>query len=192
MTYEFKFLKSKKIITANVEKQVGKEDEIKNEKMAAAFEKASLKKYTLKFSAYNSEFEEMQQLEKPDVAAAAGIKMSLSFNKGVLYKDLKLKKLFEECYSLDDKKFIVNSELEVFDWKIGNEIKKIGNYNCLKATATIKVTQKQLKDYEEKSKNKKSLFVHLMKPPTDTEIIAWFTNEIPISNGPDKYQVCQV
>lgn len=27
-----------------------------------------------------------------------------------------------------------------------------------------------------------------MQPPTDSEIITWFSNEIPVSNGRDKYQ----
>ena len=187
-TYDFKHLRTKSILKQVKETKDTKEDVFEKEEMKAAFDKASLKKYTLKISAYNSEFEEMQQLAKPDLGQSDGFSMSISFNKGLLFKDLKTKRILEERYSLDDKDFIVDADFEVFDWKISSETKKIGNYNCIKATATVKVTEKQQKDYQERLKNRKSTSAFLLQPPTDTEIIAWFSNEIPISNGPDKYQ----
>lgn len=58
-------------------------------------------------------------------------------------------------------------ELPKIEWKITNEKKKIGKFNCLKATATIE---------RENSKGK-----------FNQNIIAWFAPEIPFNFGPKEY-----
>lgn len=58
--------------------------------------------------------------------------------------------------------FIVESELDDFDWKITNETKQIMGYQCYKATGLIS--------------NKKY-----------PEVVAWFTTQIPVNIGPKNY-----
>ncbi|MDO4229448.1 MAG: GLPGLI family protein, partial [Capnocytophaga sp.] len=57
------------------------------------------------------------------------------------------------------KDFYISDKTIKFHWKISNETKKIGNFNCKKATSI----------YNEKP------------------VEAWFSDEIPISVGPDVY-----
>jgi len=55
--------------------------------------------------------------------------------------------------------FLVESEIESVPWKLGSEKKKVLEYVCLGATATI----------------------------NDQEIVAWFAPEIPVSLGPSVF-----
>ena len=184
--YEFKLLRSKKI-TQKIENTTKSNADIVDDKLfEEALAKASLKKFKFLFDATTSTFEEMQELEKPKLGSE-DFQVSISFNKGVLFKNLKTKQSIEESFSFDDKKYLVQDNLPTYDWKITSETKKIGNYNCLKATAIIKVTEKQLKEYQERQKKKKSLTSFLNKAPEDTMITAWFTSEIPVSNGPAEF-----
>ncbi len=53
-------------------------------------------------------------------------------------------------------------------WRITSETKKIGDFNCLKATATEELFSRKGHTY-------------------DKEIMAWFTTDIPVSFGPQNY-----
>lgn len=67
--------------------------------------------------------------------------------------------------------------------------KKIGNYTCIKALIIIPVTEEDLKEYEEYKKKAESGKTTFFTPsePKERIIEAWYTIEIPVSNGPDKY-----
>lgn len=77
---------------------------------------------------------------------------------GGLYKDQKEKIYFDQC-NVFGKEFLIKDKIVKNNWKITKETKKIGTFDCKKATATING-----------------------KP-----IEAWFTDKIAISNGPAIY-----
>jgi GLPGLI family protein len=54
------------------------------------------------------------------------------------------------------KSLLVVDKLEKYSWQLKDEQKKVGNYNCKKATALIK----------------------------ETEVTAWYTEELPLQEGP--------
>ncbi|MBF01624.1 GLPGLI family protein [Flavobacterium coralii] len=133
------------------------------EQLAKAFEK----KYTLKFDAQASVYEEQEKLQSP---GPVGITVKVT-GDGRRYKNLK-----EKYYLLEGdifgKEFLVKDSLVKLNWKLENETKKIGSYNCFKATYTIK-----------KDNTKDGLF------GTDKDVVvtAWYTPDIPVGHGPGIY-----
>jgi GLPGLI family protein len=114
--------------------------------------------------------------------------ISISFSGGgKKYLNVKDKNSIVED-EIFGKEFLIVEPLVKPEWKLIDETKKIGDYNCFKAELTIPVSEKQKKDYEEflkKEEKKPALFK--MEKPEDKVITAWYTPEIPVSFGPDNY-----
>ena len=153
-----------------------------------AMKSATEKQYTLLFNKSECLYEEQEKLEKPEASANGGFSISVSFSgEGKKYLNLKDKICIEEA-DIFGKEFLIVEPLEKPDWKLLNETKKIGEYNCFKAELLIQVTEKQKEEYKEflkKEETKPSLFK--MEEPKDKVIIAWYTPEIPVSFGPNNY-----
>ncbi len=99
------------------------------------------------------------------------------------------KNLEEERYTSQNesfsKKFLVEDELEKHDWKLTNETKMIAGYECFKATKIIEIPVLKVRvsanGFEgEEEVNKKPKM-------RQQEVVAWYTAQIPISNGPGMY-----
>lgn len=85
-----------------------------------------------------------------------------------------------EQRELFDKTFIVTDSIRKFNWKVAGETKTILGHNCMKATTQR--TQESMRMTMDNGETKRERV-------TDTlNIVAWFTNEIPGSFGPDIYQ----
>jgi GLPGLI family protein len=139
--------------------------------------KAMEKTYTLKFDKTASLYKEEEKLATP---SSSGLTMtvSVSFNGGgTLYKNLKDKTALTET-EIYGKEFLVTENLEPLEWKLENETKKIGNYTCYKATVVFKPRERDDKD---------KAIVLTSLPETDRTVTAWYTPEIPVSNGPQNY-----
>jgi GLPGLI family protein len=153
-----------------------------------AIRKASEKQYILTFNKVECLYEEQEQLDKPEAPSAGGISFKIAYSgEGKKYLNSKDKKSIVED-EVFGKEFLIVEPLEKPDWKLDNETKKIGDYNCFKAELLVTVTEKQKKEYEEflkKEETKPSLFK--MEEPKDKVIVAWYTPEIPVSFGPNNY-----
>lgn len=142
------------------------------EQLKKAFEKT----YTLKFDKSTSIYKEEEKLNQP--SGDGSVMVSVSFNGGgTLYKNLKDQTSLTET-EMFGKEFLITDQLEKLDWKMTGETKKIGNYTCYKATAVIKARQPEEGD--------KAVSL-TSAPPKDQNITAWYTPDIPISNGPGDY-----
>ncbi|PZO29889.1 GLPGLI family protein [Flavobacterium macrobrachii] len=152
-----------------------------------AVKKATEKQYVLTFNKTECLYEEEQKLEEPK-GASDGMSISISFSGGgKKYLNVKDKNSIVED-EIFGKEFLIVEPLVKPEWKLIDETKKIGDYNCFKAELTIPVSEKQKKDYEEflkKEEKKPALFK--MEKPEDKVITAWYTPEIPVSFGPDNY-----
>lgn len=85
-----------------------------------------------------------------------------------------------EQKELGGKNYIISDSIRKMNWKVTGETKTILNHNCMKATAQR--TQESMRMNMDNG-NMKSVKV------VDTlNIVAWFTNEIPGSFGPEMYQ----
>jgi GLPGLI family protein len=85
-----------------------------------------------------------------------------------------------EQRELAGKSFIIADSIRKMSWKVAGETKMILGYNCMKAT-----TQRMQESFRMTMDNGEAK----REKVTDTlNIVAWFTNEIPGSFGPEMYQ----
>lgn len=119
-------------------------------------------KYTLKFDKTKSVFFPKKQLDND---FSRSLKSATSFVGRNSYFNEFNGEFIKEMDIAGDI-FLVELEKKL-NWKITNETKDIGDFNCYKATTEIQINNGK---------------VELTK-----KISAWFTNEIPISTGPKEY-----
>ncbi|CAM3750805.1 GLPGLI family protein [Flavobacterium gelidilacus] len=158
------------------------------EKMMEKMKKAFEKNYILTFTNFESVYAEEEKLDAPN---PSGNRISMGYsggNNSKYYKNFKNKQ-FINNNDIFGKEFLITDSLEKFDWKITEEQKKIGNYTCNKAQIIIPVTEEDIEEYEEfkkKQEENKTSFMTISEPK-DEIIEAWYTMEIPVSNGPREF-----
>jgi GLPGLI family protein len=154
-----------------------------NEKMMEKMRKVFEKTYVLTFNNFESVYQEEEKLEAPKSAS-----ISVGNNRSKYYKNLKTKQYLSES-DIFGKEFLIQDDLEVFNWTTLNEQKKIGNYNCYKAQIIIPVSEEDKKEFEDLKKQQQEAATNFLIPnePKEKVIEAWYTLDIPISNGPEKY-----
>lgn len=137
------------------------------------------KEFLLTFNNTESTWKEKESLGGvPAKASSNGMEiMVMSSNENeILYKDV-AKKIYERATEIMGKRFIVKDELKDYQWKLIPEYKKIGEYNCQKAIYERVVDSKRF-----------STGMEEMEITKDTiTTVAWFTMNIPVSNGPKDY-----
>lgn len=85
-----------------------------------------------------------------------------------------------EQKELGGKNYIIADSIKKLGWKIAGETKQILGYNCMKATAQR--TQENMRVNMDNGKVTREKVVDTL------HIVAWFTNEISGSFGPEMYQ----
>ena len=148
------------------------------------------KTYILTFNKEESVFKED---EKIDAISGATDRWGKNFTPGEQYKNVKTKTLLQkqEFYG---KQFLIKDDLLSLDWKIGKETKQIGNYLCFKATASIPTTDLTWYDFSwsslRKMEEQKTDSINgIDKEPEIemSEVVAWYSPQIPLSQGPLEY-----
>lgn len=152
------------------------------DEISKAMKKASQKKFTLEFTKNESMFTEDEELKRPTTTSMGGSIQISTKSSGRIYKNLQQKYLLHES-DLLDKILLVKEDIEDFGWELTNETKKIGNYTAYKATK--KMEYKEVSSDDDSSSNLLSK-IELEKLKNGV-ITAWYTPEIPVSNGPDKF-----
>jgi GLPGLI family protein len=172
--------------------QVKDKDREMTKEMSDAIDKA-LKtageaEFTLKFTKDESIYEKVVELAKPK--PSSGFSMTISGGAGTYgttYKNL-VEGLFKREDNIQGKEFLIVDDLEKFEWKITGESKMIGNYTAIKAVLVEKpIEDKEKKAEEKKEEEEKTSGLFSMIEVESMETVAWFTPQIPVSNGPGKY-----
>lgn len=130
--------------------------------------------YELNFTKQESIFTVIPKLEKPNPSKdnkGVSITVTLMDENEVLYKNLPEHLIINEKETFG-KRFLIIDTLKNKDWKLENETKTIGNYICFKAT--------YIKRIENSSNTKNGI-------RKEHIVTAWYTPQIPISNGPSEY-----
>lgn len=149
-------------ISSELQKQI--EDQLRQQ---------SQQEYTLNFNRNESTYKKNEKLAAP-VASRGGITIRISDVSDVIYKNLKEQR-FTNQTEVYGKQFLIKDSLKVRKWELINETKNIGQYTCFKAQLTEEVkTQTMTEDGLET----------VMKEKVTT---AWYTPQIPISNGPAEF-----
>jgi GLPGLI family protein len=157
------------------------------------------KTYILSFNKEESIFRED---EKVDAYSGATDTWGKNFTPGKQYKNIKTKELVQkqEFYG---KQFLIKDNLLDINWVLGKETKQIGNYVCFKATATMLKSDLNWYNFswnELRPNNKKEQTDSIPKTGSDgnpltieeetiptTKVTAWYSPQIPISQGPLEY-----
>jgi GLPGLI family protein len=85
-----------------------------------------------------------------------------------------------EQRELGGKNYIIADSIRKQNWKLAGETKQILGYNCMKATSQR--TQESMRMTMDNGEAKREKVIDTLN------IVAWFTNEIPGSFGPEMYQ----
>ena len=172
------------------------------DRMKKMFEKT----FILNFSKTTSIYKEEEKLDAPGQGGQGGgmrWMSSMTGGGGTNFKNVK-----EKTYAVDKefmgKEFLVKDSLPNYAWKLEGESRLIGGYTCFKATTVQPVSQTDFRNFrpkkEEKKKEeatdetkkpegeaKKTNFMEDFELPKEVTITAWYTPEIPISQGPENY-----
>ena len=144
------------------------------------------KGYVLSFNKEESLFIEEDQL---DAISGATDSWGKNFAPGKQYKNVKTNTQLQE-QEFYGKKFLVNDLLQPIKWKLESDSKKIGNYDCFKATASIPTNDltwysfswDKLRDTSETENDSTQT-----KEIKMTLVEAWYAPQIPVRHGPLEY-----
>lgn len=168
----FTFGKEQKGITPEMQEQLKKR-----------MQKMNQKTFFLEFDKTTSTYKQDVKLKgpKPNVGGAGVMVMSLggSGNGDIYYKNIQEKR-FSKKTEIMGKVFLVKDSLPMYNWELSSETKNIGNYTCYKATFTKEVENISVTMVNGESKE--------VKKKETIVTTAWYTPQVPISNGPDNYQ----
>tara|TARA_R100000306_G_scaffold23729_1_gene27091 strand:- start:906 stop:1688 length:783 start_codon:yes stop_codon:yes gene_type:complete len=176
----------------------GREMSEEMKKTVAQMMKSALEKtYILTFNKDESIYKEQEKLDAAPMNPGFKMMMS-SYTPGAQYKNLKTGQIIEEN-EFFGKQFLVTDSIKTLDWQITKESKPIGQYIAFKATAIKKVdpndysmARPKKKDEKENAEIKKDTAqpqdpMDMIEIPEEIEVTAWFTPQIPVSNGPGEY-----
>lgn len=181
-------------MTPEMQKQI-------EERMKKMFERT----FILNFDKTASIYKEEEKLDAPGGQQQGGrMMMSMMGGGGTHYKNAKNKQ-----YVVDKeffgKEFLIKDSLPKYEWKLEGESKQIGNYTCFKATAVIKVSESDFRNFRFRNRNnekegvkkaetvkdtakaKKTNFTDDWEMPKENVITAWYCPEIPVNQGPENY-----
>ena len=163
--------------------QEGMTDKIQEE-VQKRLQKMSQKTFILEFDKTKSVYKQDESLAAPNLSSdftqVQVIEIGGGSGKGsIYYKDLQ-EKTYRNQTEIQGKVFLIKDDLPTYDWKMSTETKNIGMYTCYKATYSKEVEQKQVTFINGEMKEE------VVKETIVTT--AWYTLQVPVSNGPDNYQ----
>ena len=147
------------------------------------------KTFVLNFTREESIYKEEAKLAAP-TAGGRGSRFGGFSGGGTKYKNVKEGELLEATESFG-KKFLISEDAEKPNWELGSETKQIGNYTCFKATLMKKNTTFNWRSIRKPKRNEakkdSSQVKKELELPKETIVTAWYTPQIPVSNGPGNY-----
>lgn len=157
-------------------------DEGMQTQLMAMLKKQFEKEFELEFNKDESIYKEVAALDAPNATSSWMQVEVVSTGAGdILYKNIKDNR-YTSQNEVFSKQFLIQDSLERPAWRLEKETKNIGEYTCFKATYTRTATvvnsirssnDKDVKEPEEKEE--------------EITVTAWYTPQIPISNGPAMY-----
>ena len=167
------------------------------------------KEYVLTFNKTESIYKEDEKLEAPGAGGRGWGGFGSMMGGGPKYKNVQTQELLQD-QEFFGKQFLIKDDLKKLEWKMGTETKQIGQYTCFKATATKTVDQfdwrsmRRRNNDDDKEEDKKKAEKDSSKTsdtavtdsddplsqievPETIEVVAWYTPQIPVNQGPDDY-----
>jgi len=158
-------------------------------KVMAQMKKQFQKTYDLSFNKEESVYKQQESLDAPQTGKGGGFQMVVVGNGGgsdVLYKNIKTQRYADHKDTMG-KIFLVKDDIEKIDWQLEKDVKYIGEYQCFKATYTKQVEVFKTSGFSSHSDNENENEDN--EPEMEDRVVtAWYTPQIPVNNGPAKYQ----
>jgi GLPGLI family protein len=130
--------------------------------------------YTLTFNKHESLYRKNEKLAKPN-PIASGIQITVNDGSDLLYKNIKDNR-FTNQTEIYGKQFLIKDSQKNNTWELVNETKNIGEYACFKATFNEAYTTQTITNDGE-----------MESVTQERRTTAWYTPQIPISNGPAEF-----
>jgi len=163
------------------------------------------KTFILTFNKNESTYKEEERLDAPGSGRSGMGAMFMSLGSGnpEMYKNIK-EKIYLQENEFFGKMFLIKEKLPEFQWEMRGEQKQIGQYMCFKAVGTRvnnnfswESLRTERNDKAKDSTNKEenvdvatnTKLEELEEVVVDAKIetiVAWYTPQIPISNGPEQ------
>ncbi len=153
-----------------------------HKRMMEMMKKQFEKTYILSFNKEESLYKEDVQLEAPQSGGMVMVFID-SGESGELYKNIKEDR-FTDQNEMFGKIFLIEDKLRKIDWKLGSETKNIGEYTCYKATFT---RTQEVRRMEVSVNGDNELDEDAEPEMEEITVTAWYTPQIPVSNGPENY-----
>ncbi|CAM1351753.1 GLPGLI family protein [Tenacibaculum insulae] len=146
------------------------------------------KTFVLSFTREESVYKEQAKLAAPTAGGGRGSRFGGFTGGGTKYKNVKEGALLEST-EFFGKKFLITEAAEKPNWELGSETKQIGNYTCFKATLVKKNNDFNWRSMRGRRGNESKKDTTKVKKelPKETIVTAWYTPQIPVSNGPGNY-----
>lgn len=145
----------------------------------AQLKKQMEREYVLSFNPIESNWKQVESLGGGPASASSG-GMQIVINTGsqdrVLYKNV-ADQTYEQEQDVMGKEFLIKDALEVAEWELSDETKKIGNYTAQKATYSRIIDSQRFSTGMTEMENVKDTI----------QVVAWFTPDIPVPHGPENF-----
>ena len=152
------------------------------EQMEAQMRKMFQKTFTLDFTKSESMYKEEQELDAPKGPSANGgvmvMVMGSDGSSDLLYKNISQNRMAHKT-ELMGKVFLIKDNLVAYDWELTGETKNIGIYTCYKAVYEREEESIEINMIDGEVKEE--------KVTKKTTLVAWYTTDVPVSNGPNNY-----
>jgi GLPGLI family protein len=152
------------------------------EQMEAQMRKMFQKTFTLDFTKSESMYKEEQELDAPKGPSANGGVMVMMMggdgSSDILYKNISQNRMAHKT-ELMGKVFLIKDNLVAYDWELTGETKNIGIYTCYKAVYEREEESIEINMIDGEVKEE--------KVTKKTTLVAWYTTDVPVSNGPNNY-----
>lgn len=147
------------------------------------------KTYELSFNKTASIYREEEKLDQNSSRGGMRFLIMTGGASGKHYKNVQTKKSTKEN-EFSGKNFLIKDELVAYKWKMEKETKMIGDQMSFKATTVVNMpVRREMRFGRRNIKEEDKREEEAIKKPTSEPVIvtAWYTLDIPISQGPGDY-----
>ena len=157
--------------------------------MMEMMKKQFQKTYKLTFNKSSSVYQQEAELAKPSVGMAGDFQITSIGGGGgsdVLYKNVQSQTYIDQKETMG-KNFLIKDSISTIDWQLGSKSKYIGEYLCFNATYVKQVPKMKKMSFSNNSDADED--EEDIEPEMEDRVVsAWYTTQIPVNNGPAKYQ----
>ncbi len=128
--------------------------------MKAMIPEFRTQKSELLFNATESLYRNVEEEEEDEEVSGGGVNIRMQRPEAIYYRNFATMRK-TNAQEFFGKNYLVDDTITSGNWKVGTETKQILGYNCLKATTTDTIRKR--------------------------EIVAWFTDALPLAAGPAQF-----